>query len=101
MSHILEVHTGYTNCGDGCCDDWFTHTTFDGETISWDYLEDGIFEKVIRKMNPDAFIGIEPESEAYYETLFELVGMDVVVIFNDTTSEDMRQHSEYMDSMYE
>ena len=84
MKHIeIAANYSYTNCGDGCCDDW-------PERLVITDVEKG--ETLLDSSCADI-------DRSQLEDLLNKLGFLVEVKVTDTVHEDMERHNSYMESM--
>lgn len=99
MTKKIEVHLheGYSNCGDGCCDDWYTDLTVNGETVSINGSDD-LVEIVLADMFGLYILDFETPEE-YYEALFKAIDIEATFKITDSVSQDMDSQNAYFEMM--
>lgn len=100
MIHQLEIHSGYSNCGDGCCDDWYTNVYWNGKLLGGED-DVGMIEEILMNESPEVLETNLHGSPEYYEQLFARIGIPVSCVITDTTSKDMDDHQKMMQKMDE
>lgn len=97
----VNVDSGYYECGDGCCSDWYTNISVNNVSIKGEYSDELIaLATILTGLGIDPNMSFDSGAEETIKAVSEKMGWEYEYSESDSTLEDMEFYyeSRMMDS---